>query len=131
MKPPHHKLLQAQCGTAFWCLLPALQGVLLCAVLTAPLAMANEAQLSDPMRPSWYGLKARSKGSSKDPQLSSIIASEERRLAVINVTLMREGDRKNGVLLRQVLPDRVLVVTADQRLRALKLSKPKIAKEQR
>ena len=92
-------------------------------------ALANEPELSDPMRPNWYGIKGKSKRSDGRPHLSSIIASDERRLAVVNGELMREGELENGVLLRQVLPDRVLVVTADQRLYALKLAAPSVTKE--
>ncbi len=99
--------------------------------LIAATVQANEPALSDPMRPNWYGLKQTSKANSHTPELSSIIASDDRRLAVINGQVMREGERKNGLLLRQVLPDRVLVVTADQQLRALKLAQPKINKERR
>ncbi len=111
--------------------LPGAIALLMSLCLATSAAQGNERGLSDPMRPNWYGLKAKAKKLPRIPELSSIIASDDRRLAVINGKVMREGERKNGVLLRQVLPDRVLVVTADRQLHALKLSKPKIGKEPR
>ncbi|MFK7916067.1 MAG: hypothetical protein AB8B93_19295 [Pseudomonadales bacterium] len=98
--------------------------------LTAGFAMAEEAALTDPTRPNWYGLQAAVKHDPKRPVLNSIISSDDRRLAVINGALMREGERKRGLLLQEVLPDRVLVVTADNELQALRLAAPKIRKSQ-
>ncbi|MGI9328048.1 MAG: hypothetical protein ACR2PZ_22700 [Pseudomonadales bacterium] len=118
-------------GSAPGSQLRATVALLVSLLLATSIAHGNEPGLSDPMRPNWYGLKAKAKKQPRIPELSSIIASDDRRLAVINGKVMREGERKNGVLLRQVLPDRVLVVTADRQLHALKLSKPKIGKEQR
>jgi MSHA biogenesis protein MshK len=77
--------------------------------------------MKDPTRPNWYGIKARARQAASDLELSSIIISANRRLAVINGDLMREGEQRNGLLLKEVLKDRVLVVNADKQLRALRL----------
>lgn len=77
--------------------------------------------MKDPTRPNWYGIKARARKAASSLELSSIIISANRRLAVINGDLMREGEQRNGLLLKEVLKDRVLVVNADKQLRALRL----------
>lgn len=77
--------------------------------------------MKDPTRPNWYGIKARARKAASDLELSSIIISANRRLAVINGDLMREGEQRNGLFLKEVLKDRVLVVSADKQLRALRL----------
>lgn len=102
------------------------------AVLTfsAGYALADTGALSDPTRPNWYGLQAKVQHDPKKPTLNSIITSDDRRLAVINGALMREGERNKGLLLQEVLTDRVLVVTADNKLQALRLASPKIRKNQ-
>lgn len=93
-------------------------------------ALSKEVELTDPTRPNWYGLQRSVKHDPSKPVLNSIINSEDRRLAVINGALMREGERKRGLLLQEVLTDRVLVVTADNQLRALRLATSKIRKTQ-
>ena len=102
-------------------------GVWFSVLFAAPLR-ADEAPLTDPTRPNWYGLQAQVQHDPKKPVLNSIISSDDRRLAVINGALMREGERKRGLLLQEVLTDRVLVVNADNELQALRLAKPKIRK---
>lgn len=109
-----------------WILLAALSVM----SVTAGYALANEPELKDPTRPNWYGLKSGVRHDPKVPKLNSIITSDQRRLAVINGKLMREGERNNGLLLQEVLTDRVLVVTADNELQALRLAAPKIRKSQ-
>ena len=89
---------------------------------------ADDVSLTDPTRPNWYGLKAAVRHDPKKPTLNSIITSDDRRLAVINGALMREGERSRGFLLQEVLTDRVLIVTTENELQALRLATPKIRK---
>lgn len=96
----------------------------------ADASSATDLELTDPTRPNWYGLQPSIKHDPSKPILNSIISSDDRRLAVINGALMREGERKRGLLLQEVLPDRVLVVTAENELQALRLAVPKIRKTQ-
>ncbi|MEM1229207.1 MAG: hypothetical protein AAGI15_01625 [Pseudomonadota bacterium] len=107
----------------------ALVTVLLLCLPPHALAAEGDPVLQDPTRPNWYGLKAKARKAASELQLSSIIISANRRLAVINGDLMREGERRNGVLLKEVLKDRVLVVSADKGLRALRLPVPQPVKE--
>lgn len=80
-----------------------------------------EKRLVDPTRPNWFGAK---KGKSKSGNLvlNSLVTSPQRRIAVINGELMREGDTKRGITLKQILSDRVLIVSKNGKKRALKLN---------
>ncbi|XOV84054.1 MAG: hypothetical protein ACFHXK_02840 [bacterium] len=63
------------------------------------------------------------------PVLSSIVYSEQRRLAVINGQVFLEGQRKGGLALVEVLPDNVLVQIGQEPQLKLHLGSGRINKE--
>lgn len=82
----------------------------------------TETSLVDPTRPNWFGIN-KSKQTSGKLALNSLVMSPQRRIAVINGELMREGDTKLGITLDSILHDRVLIRTKNGKKRVLKLDK--------
>lgn len=104
-------------------------GLITMLAMSPAIAAAQEPPLTDPTRPNWYGLKAKVTKAANALELNSIIISAHRRLAVINGELMREGEERKGLLLKEVLKDRVLVQTPNDGLKALRLSLPSLRKK--
>ena len=96
--------------------------VLLCpAWVEAAANNPSEAQLLDPTQPNWFGVKTSKKKRPPSLILNSLVTGPTRRLAVINGDLLREGETKNGVTVKQILDDRVLITGKDGKKKILKL----------
>lgn len=91
---------------------------------TYPLAAVTADEINevlhDPTRPNWFGLKKK-KPKANHLVLNSLVMSPQRRIAVINGELMREGETKHNITVQQILDDRVLVTTKSGNKRVLKL----------
>ena len=84
----------------------------------------------DPTRPpADITLPAAVLSDSQNPVLSSIVYSEQRRLAVIDGQIFLEGQSKGGVALVEVLPDNVLVQIGLEEPFTLHLGSGQINKE--
>ncbi len=73
-------------------------------------AEADSGTLKDPTRPE--GLAEPVTGRSANvvlPTLNSVLIGDDRKLAVIDGRIMAEGDVSNGVLVRRISADRVVV----------------------
>lgn len=84
---------------------------------------STKIELVDPTQPNWFGLKAAKKKSAKSLRLDSLVTGAQRRLAVINGVMMREGDTKNGITVQNIFEDRVLIRTKSGQKKTLKLKK--------
>lgn len=79
-------------------------------------------QLTDPTQPNWFGVGKKS-AAPKGPVLNSLVTGPQRRIAVINGDLMREGDTRHGITIEEILDDRVLIRNAAGKKKVLKLRK--------
>ena len=85
--------------------------VLLCGIATCTVAQSD--QLVDPMRPLRGAPGAVSPVKKVDQpvkeklQLTAVLISEQRSVAVINGKSLQQGDKINGYKLIQILPDHV------------------------
>ena len=79
---------------------------------------------ADPTMPNWYGLKKITSSSSAGAaRLDSIIWATDRRLAIINGQIKREGDRVGSQTITQILADRVVLRAASGKVKSLRLAK--------
>ncbi len=85
--------------------------------------MDNPPVLTDPTQPNWFGL-SKTKSKPKGPVLNSLVTGTQRRIAVINGELMREGDSRHGITIQEILADRVLITTSAGSKKVLKLKTP-------
>lgn len=84
----------------------------------------------DPTRPpAEITLSAAALTKPQIPVLSSIVYSDQRRLAVIDGQIFLEGQSKGGVALVEVLPDNVLVQVGAEEQFTLHLGSGRINKE--
>ncbi len=88
-----------------------------CALLLSLGTWADNRTLRDPTRPDGFaqsltGVSGKTMVSL--PRLSSVLIGDERRLAVIDGRVMAVGDVSNGIRVRSINRDRV-VVTMDSR----------------
>lgn len=86
----------------------------------------SDPMLVDPTLPNWFGL-TKTKKKSSSLVLNSLVTGSQRRLAVINGELMREGDTHKGFTLDQILEDRVLITRKSGKKQVLKLKNAKIS----
>ena len=108
---------------AFWMLIALIQSTGVSGQELPPLASnTGDRTLTDPTRPNWYGVST-SKTQSKQPVLNSLVTGPQRRIAVINGELMREGESRHGFALVEILEDRVLIRTKSGNKKVLKLKK--------
>ena len=87
----------------------------------ALVAPSSAKELIDPTQPNWFGLKTAKKKNANTLRLDSLVRGSQRRLAVINGVMMREGDTKNGITVQSIFEDRVLVRTQTGKKHTLKL----------
>lgn len=78
--------------------------------------------LTDPTQPNWFGVNKKS-SAPKGPVLNSLVTGAQRRIAVINGDLMREGDTRHGITIEEILDDRVLIRNSVGTKKVLKLRK--------
>ncbi|HEY9118739.1 MAG TPA: hypothetical protein VIN33_03225 [Marinobacter sp.] len=84
------------------------------------LASSNAAALQDPTRPDGFGASPQVQMAQKEFMLASIFIGNDRRVAVIDGVVRREGQTFEGVRIRRIHQDRVELV--DQgRVRVLRL----------
>ncbi len=103
------------------------------ALLLSLVTWADSGNLRDPTRPE--GLARPVSGVSGKtvslPKLSSVLIGNDRRLAVIDGHVMAEGDVSNGLRVRRINSDNVLVTLDDLSSVTLLLDKVGIHKEVR
>ncbi|MCZ6643686.1 MAG: hypothetical protein O7F71_19090 [Gammaproteobacteria bacterium] len=95
---------------------------------------ADRDKLEDPTRPEGFTRPVSSVTEKKTrllPRLSSVLIGDDRRLAVIDGRVMAEGDVGNGLRVRRINSDRVLVTLADRTRVTLLLDTSGIHKEER
>jgi len=85
-------------------------------------AATEENGLKDPTQPNWHGL-SKAKKANSGPVLNSLVTGPQRRIAVINGVLMREGEKGRGFTLEQIMDDSVLVTTKSGKQRVLSLGR--------
>ncbi|MBL3558359.1 MULTISPECIES: hypothetical protein [Marinobacter] len=84
------------------------------------LASSNASALQDPTRPDGFGASPQAQVPQREFMLASIFIGNDRRVAVIDGVVRREGQTFEGVRVRRIHPDRVELV--DQgRVRVLRL----------
>ncbi|MEP1213274.1 MAG: hypothetical protein ABJM11_11065 [Marinobacter sp.] len=84
------------------------------------LASSNLAALQDPTRPDGFGASPQAQMPQREFMLASIFIGNDRRVAVIDGVVRREGQAFEGVRVRRIHTDRVELV--DQgRVRVLRL----------
>jgi MSHA biogenesis protein MshK len=72
-------------------------------VLDAPCVLAQELPLRDPLRPYTAGPAGVSVGATQQSlELTAVVIGSERRIAVINGEIRREGDRFDGITLVRI-----------------------------
>lgn len=111
-------------------------GLAFSALLLAVLGMAASATvptgLTDPTRP----LRGASSTPGRTdpgevPQLTSVLISAERRLAVIDGAVLQEGEERDGLKVWKISADRVVVSVAGRQPVTLLLDKARIDKDLR
>lgn len=95
---------------------------------------AEGRNLEDPTRPEGYNRPvtgASGKQLALLPRLSSVLIGDDRRLAVIDGRVMAEGDVSNGIRVRRINSDRVVVMLDDRTPVTLLLDAVAVHKEER
>lgn len=87
-------------------------GVILLGLLAAVPAMAEE--VDDPMRPPQARQTTAATPQPPSWDLSSVLISERRRVAVINNQLVQVGDRVGGARVQRIEADRVILLRGEQ-----------------
>jgi MSHA biogenesis protein MshK len=83
-----------------------MKGLLIMLVLATGYAFA----LEDPTRPSGFAARAPQSEPAREFSLASIFIGNNRRLAVIDGEVRREGQVFEGIRIRRIYPDRVELV---------------------
>ena len=86
----------------------------------------------DPTRPPFHTAVSTQAGPDQGlPTLSSVLLSDDRRLAVLDGRVMSEGEERSGVKVWKIKHDRVVVSVAGQEPVTLMLDTKRIHKELR
>ncbi len=106
---------------------------MLCVLLSCLGAWAGDENLPDPTRPEGFSHRATGVSGAPVtlPQLSSVLIGDDRKLAVIDGRVMAEGDVENGVRVRRISSDRVVVALEGDAQVTLLLDRTEIHKEVR
>jgi len=82
----------------------------------------NFQTLPDPTRPAEFVTPRGPQSINKIPVLSSVLFSQDRRMAVIDGHVLGEGDSMNGMTVQRIDQSEVIVQMADNQEMSLKLS---------
>lgn len=93
-------------GSALRTIEKGLNAILIAALLVFPSAAAAE-NMSDPMRPPMSGAAVERNSGEPRWQVTGILISPERRLAMINNRLIGVGERVDGARVRSILSNSV------------------------
>jgi MSHA biogenesis protein MshK len=95
-------------------------------------ADGNADAARDPTQPSTYSAASPEVSQLTGvPTLSSVLIGAERRLAVVDGTVLSEGEERAGLKVWEIKPDRVVVSVAGQKPMTLMLDAGRIHKEVR
>jgi len=97
--------------------LPRVLACVLIAAAASPPGLGQELPKSDPMRPDRPQLPVRADGTVPSRfQLSAVLISASRRIAVINGGLYREGDEIEGATITRIAPGSVSLRRGSEQL---------------
>lgn len=88
----------------------------------ASIEKINFAELPDPTRPAEFDVAQAQPLIAEMPRLSSVLFSDDRRLAVIDGQVVGEGSSINGITVQRIERSEVIVQMADNQVVSLKLS---------
>lgn len=105
----------------------AIRGGSIALIVMLSIPVASE--LRDPTRPPGYGGASVPRAQDRAPTLRSIVHGSERALALIDNVYMREGERRGGIEILKIYPERVLIRLPSGRERTLTLAAQGVKKE--